>query len=139
MQILHNCSIIQVYSLSIETVALVFKTEPYLWFCLISHADCLCWSVIKLIFFVIVCIVGQEWYFSSLRLFTWWEAFSVFSEPKVSSVIKWLKLENWKSLRQLKCWIRIPRDGTWLFKSKQTLFDLKTKRASQIMFHICEN
>ena len=54
-----------------------------------------------------------------------------------------MKTEN--NLSQLKSRIKIPRDGTWLFKSKQTwklkglaklvfICYVKTKRASQISF-----
>ena len=41
--------------------------------------------------------------------------------PKARMVIKRLKHENWNALSQLKCQIKIPRNGTRVFKSN-TLF-----------------
>ena len=48
------------------------------------------------------------------------EMLLLLGEPKASLVIKRSKHENWNALSQLKGWIKIPRDGTWLFKSKQS-------------------
>ena len=77
---------------------------------------------------------GTQWYFLSLEVTdkTFQLMRSVFSlhvemffllgEQKANLVIKSSKHENWRTLSQLKGRIKIPRDGTWLFKSKQTLF-----------------
>ena len=57
------------------------------------------------------------------------EIFFLLGEPKASLVIKRLKHENWNALSQLKGWIKIPRDATWLFKSKHTFIDLVTVKS----------
>ena len=46
-----------------------------------------------------------------------------------------LKTEN--PLSQLKCRIKIPRIGTWLFNSKQTLFYFENKKGQGKLVFIC--
>ena len=79
-----------------------------------------------------------KWYFSSQgvndetfqlarRIFSFhFDMFFLLGEPKAILVIKRSKHENWNALSQLKGRIKIPKDGTWLFKSKHTFFDLVT-------------
>ena len=80
-------------------------------------------------------ITHSQWYFSSQRVtdetftlarcnFSFQvEIILLLSEPKASSVIRWLKLENWKSFEPIEMlnW-NSQGYGNWLLKSKQTLF-----------------
>ena len=57
------------------------------------------------------------------------EMFFLLGKLKTSLVLKRLKHENWNALSQLKGQIKIPRDGTWLLKSKHTFSDLVTMKS----------